>query len=114
MKRKYLTILIIFALLIVILLGYYIFTCFNNTMPSAQFLEDSDFIINHILANEKKDNNLETFIATSEISLLHNGKNYEFYTIVLINTYNVENQLLEHNQSITKLYKIIFRKRKSY
>ena len=112
MKRKYLIILIILVLLI--LLCYYIFICMDNAVPSAQLLEDSDFITNYILENEKKDNNLKTFIATSEISATNNGENTEFYVIVLIDTYNVENQLLENNQSITKLYKIIFKKRKSH
>ena len=109
MKRKYLIILIVFVLLgIIIFLGYNIYN-YINYVPSSELLEDSGFITNCILENEKKDDNLETFIATSEISTIDNEKNTEFYAIVLIDTYNIENQLLEHNQSITKLYKIIFK-----
>lgn len=114
MKRKYFMILIVLVLLIVIIfLGYNIYN-YINYVPKSQLLEDSDFITNCILENEEKDNNLKTFIAASEISVINNEKISEFYAIVLIDTYNVENQLLEHNQSITKLYKIIFKKRKSY
>ena len=109
MKRKYLIILIVFVLLgIIIFLGYNIYN-YINYVPSSELLEDSGFITNCILENEKKDDNLETFIATSEISTIDNEENTEFYAIVLIDTYNIENQLLEHNQSITKLYKIIFK-----
>lgn len=115
MKKKYLIGLIIFVILVfLILFGYYIFICMNNTIPKAEMLEDSEFIINHILEKEKKDDNLETFIATCEISSIDNEKKTEFYLIVLIDTYNVENQSLEHNQSTTKLYKIIYNKRKSH
>ncbi len=109
MERKYLIILIIFVLLIVILPGIYILICINNTIPSVQALEDADFIINYI---SKKEDNIKTFIATKDISINNNGENKEYYLIVLIDRYNVENQLLEHNQSIIKLYKIVFKKRK--
>lgn len=114
MKKKYLIILIIFILLIIILLiimlpGCYLIVCINNTIPSVQALEDADFIINYI---SKKEDNIKTFIATKDISLNTNGENKEYYLIVLIDRYSVENQLLEHINSVTKLYKIVFKKRK--
>ena len=109
MERKYLIILIIFVLLIVILPGIYILICINNTIPSVQALEDADFIINYI---SKKEDNIKTFIATKDISLYNNGENEEYFLIVLIDRYSVENQLLEHINSVTKLYKIVFKKRK--
>ena len=113
MKRKYLIVLIIFALL-GILLCYYIFACMNSLIPKAVAIEDSDFIKNFILENEKQDSNLKTFVAIKEIAtekkpkIIHKEK-FDFYALVLIDTYNVENELLEHNQSITKLYKFILK-----
>ncbi len=77
MKRKKLMILIILILLSILLVGYYIFNCMDNLKPSAQLLEDCDFIKNYILKNEKideKDESLKTFIAVREIPLIYNEK----------------------------------------
>ena len=118
MKRKHLIISMIFVILIFfiilsMLLFYYIFACMSE-ISTIELVEDSKLIKNYILENEKNDNNLKTFIAIKEIALIDDGKDDEFYGVVLINTYNIENQLLEHNKSIKKLYKlkINFRKQK--
>jgi dephospho-CoA kinase len=83
--------------------------------PSAQLLEDCDFIKNYIIKNEKideKDENLKTFIAVREIPLIYNEKDSDFYVVVLIDTYNVKNQVLEHNKATTKLYRLTIKKNK--
>lgn len=115
MKRKNLMILIILILLIILLVGYYIFHCIDNLKPSAQLLEDCDFIKNYIIKNEKideKDENLKTFIAVREIPLIYNEKDLDFYVVVLIDTYNVKNQVLEHNKATKKLYRLTIKKNK--
>lgn len=118
MKRKHLVILIILLSLIfvsLIILGYYIFIS-ASYIPKVEILEDSTFIRNHILENEK--DNLKTFVAVQQIDNIGigigNKKKYEFYGLVLMDTYNVEGPLLEHVQTVKKLYKIVYIERKSY
>lgn len=111
MTRKYLIILLSLIFVLLIILGYYIFISASH-IPKVEILEDSTFIRNHILENEK--DNLKTFIAVKEIDVIYNEKNSEFYGLVLVDTYNVESQLLEHVQTVKKLYKIVYKERKSY
>lgn len=108
MKKKRLIILII-SVLLGISLSYYFVTCISNQKPSAQLLEDSNYIKNYILENEKEDDNVKPFIAIKEISIIDKGKKKEFYAFVVIESYNIEGQLLEHNKSITKLYKLVLK-----
>lgn len=111
MKKKYLlTILIMLvAIILGLFVGYYIL--FYMTMPpKMRLVGDSEFIINHLLEKEK----LETFISTSKIEEIENGENTDFYTVVLIANYNIENQVLKLNNFYTKLYKITYKERRSY
>ena len=114
MKKKNLIILIILIifLLLIISFGYYIYTCMDR-VPSPidvnKTLVDGEIIEDFILENEKKDNTLKTFIAMTEIDTIDNQENVEFYTLVLIENYNIENKSLQLNTSTTKLYKFILK-----
>ncbi len=114
MKRKNLIILIVLIifLLLSILLGYYIYTCMDRVpyhIEIGDTIIDGEIIKNFILENEKNDNTLKTFIAYTDIDIIKNQENVEYYILVLINAYNIENKSLELNNSNTKIYKFILK-----
>lgn len=109
MKRKYLIILIIIVLISLLLLGYFIIKQLDGAGGHLDIIVRTDTIIDFIKENESKDENLKTFVAAKEISTIYNKENVEYYVLALIDTYNIENQSLRHNQSVFKIYKFILK-----
>ncbi len=111
MKIKYLIILTISTILVLLLipLVYYIYVSINYVphIDNVDVAVDGTIIKNFILENEKIDNTLKTFINLKDIDIINHQENVEYYALILIDTYNEENQLLKHKQSIKKLYKFI-------
>lgn len=107
MKNNY---LVIFLILIILCgICFYIFACINNQKPSAEIIINGNVIRDFILKNEEKDNSSKTFIAIKELGTILHKENIEYYVLVLIDNYNIENQLLVPNYSLSKLYKFILK-----
>ena len=108
MKIKYLIILTISTILVLLLipLVYYIYVSINYVphIDNVDVAVDGTIIKNFILENEKIDNTLKTFINLKDIDIINHQENVEYYALILIDTYNEENQLLKHKQSIKKKY----------
>ena len=109
MKRKSLIILITILLLSILIVCGFTFYQMNNTHGTAEILFSYDTILDYISKNESKDENLKNFIAIKEISTIFNKENAECYVLTLIDTYNIENQILQHKKSNLKIYKLIFK-----
>lgn len=109
MKRKSLIILITILLLSILIVCGFIFYQMNNMHDTAEILFSYDTILDYISKNESKDENLKNFIAIKEISTISNKENVECYVLTLIDTYNIENQILQHKKSNLKIYKFIFK-----
>ncbi len=114
MKKKNLIILLILitSLLLIISLGYYIYTCMDRVPSPIEIgdeIIDGEIIEDFILENEKNDNTLKTFIAYTDIDIIKNQENVEYYVLVLSDAYNIENKSLKLYNSTTKLYKFILK-----